>query len=133
MKDYLKEQYCLEVYGWFVHYVMNDCKSPYHANIHTHGLLENFKHFDLQICMQISPEIVHPILTGVVNKIKTGSIFEENIYYTNILLNYKVKFINAVECDRTVLRMILPDKAGCLESADMDEFYKNQYTLLNNN
>lgn len=112
---------------------MNDCKSPYHANIHTHGVFKNFNHFDLQICMSISPEIAHQILAGIVNMIKTGSIFEENKYYDDVLSNYKVKFIKSTECDRIVLRMILPDKAGCLESADMDPFYKDQYTLLNNN
>lgn len=125
---------CLNEHGWYMHYVPDDTSSPYSVNIHTHGLLKNFNHPDIQICMPLSKKVVQSIFIGVIIKIKAGELtIEKDKYYDGVLGGgYKVKYIDAIETNRSVLRMILPDKAGHLEYLDMDPEYQGQYTKLDN-
>jgi len=108
-----KETAMLQKHGWFVHFVPGS-DVPYGLNIHTHGLLEIFEHPDLQICMAMDPQTAHGILADIIeDKIKKGEKFEAGKKYEKIIGNgYNVLFLNASEGDRTVLRMIFPDKDG---------------------
>lgn len=126
---------CMIEYGWYMHYVFDDELSPFSVNIHTHGLLESFKHPDIQVCIPLPKEVVHTIFANIVSSIKDGTlVLEKNKYYDDVLAGgYKVKYIDAVENGRPVLRMILPDKAGHLEQLDMDPDTQEQYTKLDNN
>lgn len=125
---------CLLLHGWYMHYVYDDQNSPYSVNIHTHGLIENFNHPDLQVCMPLPKKIIHNIVVEIVNRIKERTLFiDKDQNYGDILAGgYRVKFIDAIENGRPVLRMILPDKAGHLEYLDMGPEYQEQYVKLNN-
>jgi hypothetical protein len=103
----------MEQYGFNIHYVPNDCNCPHHTNIHTHGIKESFNHLDFQICFPIPMELAGEILHGLVNDIKDGKKFEANKEYEGVIGNgYSVKMIEATECGRDVLRIILPDPSG---------------------
>jgi len=111
-----REKEMFEKYGWIVHHVFDDHNHPYDTNIHTHGVLESFKHPDLQLCIPISPEITHHILSNMVGLIKEGKMFKPRTKYSGkgIIKNYDIYIAEAKEGDRTVLRVILPDKENKL-------------------
>jgi uncharacterized protein DUF4262 len=124
------EQKSIIEYGWYAHYVFNDCYAPNHYNIHTHGLQELWNHKDLQCCFPIDPQIIMSVFHDLVDKgIKKGVRFEVGIGYEGFLGGgYIVKFIDAIENERPVLRMLIPDMDGEYESG----YYADQLTLLNN-
>jgi len=119
----------LDEHGWYLHYVPNDTQAPNDTNCHTHGLFENFGHPDLQICFPLHPDLAHQIIATIVSEIKKGARFEQDRTYLGILENeYPIRFIQAVECGRKVLRALIPDEQGGYGAP----MYKEQLTMLNN-
>jgi hypothetical protein len=116
---------CMEQHGWYVHATPGN--DPY-MNYHTHGLDVTFKHLDLQIVFPINPEIAHGILMSAIDLIKTGTKLEDGKHYDQIIQNFSVECILAEECDRQVIRLILPEQDGALGIWNMKEqIYKGQY------
>lgn len=128
-----KEQEMLEEHGWLVHFVFeSNGELNGLANCHTHGLLENFGHKDLQIVLPISPENAHPLLSGIVSQIKEGRVFEPDIATSKVISNFDVFFKEFEENERTVLRLILPDPNGKYPSdEDCEDPYNRQFEILN--
>jgi len=119
---------CIKKFGWYAHLVTNDDKCPSGVNGHTHNVKEAYGHKDLQICLPIQPEILNGLLTTVVDEIKKGKKFESGVEYDNIFSGgFKAKFLDAFECGRPVLRLLIPDKNGKYEGK-----YAEQLTKLNN-
>jgi uncharacterized protein DUF4262 len=113
-------------HGFYTHFVIGgDC-----ANIHTHGVNESFHHTDIQIALPISQQTANNLLHGIVEQIKKGKKFVTNVDYSEIA-NMPVRFIHATECDRPVLRLIIPDRAGTLAKDTMDPVFARQYENLN--
>ena len=103
-------------HGWYVHFVPNDQHFPNSINYHTHGVLESFGHPDLQICFPLSTEIAHQILSIIVNQIKKGEHFEPNRRYEKIIDdNLNIEFIEAMEGNRKILRIVFPNRDGSYE------------------
>lgn len=120
----------MEKHGWFAHYVFDDPATPYGVNAHTHGLPMTFKHPDIQIVMPLPPELVHCVFSSAIELIKGGVRFEHlSPSHAGILKSYLVRFIKAQESGRDVLRMILPDKHGCIYPPHMDEDWVRQFEL----
>lgn len=119
-----KEAQMLKDHGWFVHFVP-DPKYPFGMNVHTHGLSDNFGHMDLQICLDMSPRTCHSILINAVESIKAGKKFESGKTYDELIQptdkKFEVLFLQAVECDRPVLRLIFPDKEGKFDGELSDQ------------
>lgn len=111
------------LYGWITHYVIDD------NNAHTHGLLENFSHLDIQCVIRLQPEIMHSVFCCIIERVKNGETFKPDILYDRIVKDYKVKFIYATEIGRSVLRLILPDPEGKLDIQEINEQFKIQYTI----
>lgn len=115
-----KQKKLLKNPGWYAHYVPGSPDVPFGMNVHTHGLKENFKHPDLQICIGMDQHTCHHILTNAVNEIKKGKKFEAGEKYDELIesspaykdLKLKVLFLEAEECGRKVLRLIFPEKDG---------------------
>lgn len=113
-----KEQRLIDKHGWLVHFVPGSKEVPFEMNVHTHGLLENFGHLDLQICLQMSPDTCHSILiTAIEDNIKKGKAYKAGEKYDGLIASnsdvpYQVLFLEAQEGNRTVLRMVFPDKDG---------------------
>jgi len=122
------EQECLEKTGWLAHSVVDDVKTPLGVNFHTHGIKENFNHTDFQIVLPLRPEIAHSFFNLLVEEIKNGKTFEAGKEYDNLTIGYITRFINAKECGRDVLRMLICNPEGTYEG----EMYEAQFTMLDN-
>lgn len=121
VQEKMKRQ--LEEMGWFVHYSSSMCSE--YANIHTHGLVENFGHPDLQIALRINQNLAMGLLTDAVDLIKEGKRFEEGRMENFCGNTIWLKPFN--EVDREVLRIILCDPKGKFPwDADCKEEYKDQ-------
>lgn len=116
-----KEQKAMQDLGWYAHYVQDDPEHPFGVNYHTHGLGRSFNHLDLQICLRVNPDVAHMIITNAVEKIKEGFKYQHGKAYDDLIeardpnLKYKVLFLEARECGRPVLRLIMPDKKGSFD------------------
>lgn len=111
----------LDKYGWVAHFITDyDSSSPTGCNIHTHGLVENFNHPDLQVVLPIPHQVAHSILVSAIDLIREGVRFQAGQQYDKICGGYKVTFIQAIEGDRAVLRIILPTPNGSLDPLTMD-------------
>jgi hypothetical protein len=130
MEDLLEwERQQLEQFGWFAHYVAGTPDCPNNTNYHTHGLTESFGHLDLQICLPVRHTLAHSIFSTVIGKIKVGQIFIEDKAYEEILKNYPLRFALAFESGRNVLRLLIPDEQGRLDSP----VYNQQNDMLTDN
>ena len=127
------EQEMVAKVGWYGHYVFDDPSYPFDVNIHTHGIDKKYKHPDLQTCLPLPQEIAHGILWSVVDQIKAGKKFQAGDKAFDIINNYPVTFIDAIELERKVLRIILPDPAGTLDKDEMDEPYFKQWEITPGN
>lgn len=131
-------QEMMDKHGWIVDCVFDSvdskCQTGTGADIHTHGLVENMNHKDLQIVLPIQAEKAHGVLCTIVKLIKEGKKFEAGKCYSGILQNnLKVRFVEATEHDRTVLRVILPDQNGKLHHNTLETPFKVQYNGLRRN
>jgi hypothetical protein len=115
------EQQFLRTHGWYAHVVPE--------NYHTHGIPMSFGHHpDIQVVLPISPDQVHQIVAGVVEKIKEGTVFVPGERVAGIIRGMDVMFVEAMEGNNhAVLRMILPDPNGNLDRQTMDPMYAAQY------
>jgi hypothetical protein len=127
------EKKAIEKHGWYAHYVFDDPTYPFSVNCHTHGLPQKYNHSDLQMCLPLSGETAHAIFWEVVTEIQKGKKFKAGDKTFEIIKDYPVTFIDAVELDRKVLRIIFPDPAGHIEKDDMDEKYKKQWKVISQN
>lgn len=119
--------------GWYAHYVFDDDTYPFKANYHTHGLPQKYGHTDLQICLPIPADTVQSVFWDVVRRIEKGETFKAGDTAFDIIQNYPVTFIDAVELDRKVLRIIFPDKTGCIDKAEIEEPYEKQWQVISQN
>ncbi len=126
-KYYEWEAKQIEEYGWYAHYVFDE-DSATQTNIHTHGLPDKYGHMDLQIVIPLPKNVAQGILWAVVRRIESGDVFKAGDMADEIVHEFKVKFVGAIECGRPVLRIILPDKYGGLDQGDFkDEKFGLQY------
>lgn len=117
----------IDKFGWTAHYVVDDPDCPYGVNAHTHNVYESFGHKDFQICFNIKPELINTLFFNLVNDVKSGKKYESGKKYDGVLNNYQVEFLDAKECGRDVLRLLIPDENGKYEG-----MYSEQLTKLQN-
>ncbi|MDP3899763.1 MAG: DUF4262 domain-containing protein [bacterium] len=124
-----KQENAFKKYGWCAHFV-TDYFHENQVNYHTHGLPENFNHLDLQLVLPIDFSILHSLAVNLVNRIKSGESFRPNMRISDIVKSFNVTFIEAKENERTVLRVILPDKHGNLDRKTIqDGIFKDQFII----
>lgn len=101
----------LDEYGWYAQYITDACEWPNHINFHTIGIKEKFKHPDFQICFPVMHETGLLIFHKLVAAITNGQTFQagDQMYEDILGGGYKLKFIEARENDRQVLRLIFPN------------------------
>jgi len=124
-----REQKAMRQYGWFSHIVPEDPDSPLNFNAHTHGFGVTFDQPDVQIVLPLPQKVLGHVLHSLADKIRDEDYkMETGVPVEGILHgNYKVMFVKAVECDRQVFRMILPDKDGNLEQSEQQEGFADQW------
>ena len=118
---------CMAKYGFYIHFVFdNDFdNSPSGVNLHTHGISESKNHHDFQITVPLDPEVVSGIFHNLYDRVSDGEVFAAGDIVHDILGNdLEITFIEAEECGRTVLRVILPDPAGNLTKTKMQKKWK---------
>lgn len=123
----------MKKHGWIVHFVFETEESEFDglANIHTHGMAQNFNHPDLQIVLPIDPQTAHMLLIEIVEQVKQGKVFEVNQRYGEIIRDMDIYFIEAEEGGRSVLRAIIPDSNGRFPfDEDCEEVYNQQMNPL---
>jgi len=117
----------MKKYGFYIHFVPCDDfdNSPSGVNIHTHGIPESLGHPDFQITVLLDLEIASGILHDLYDSVKAGRTFEAEDVVSNILVGgMKLTFIEAMECDRPVLRVILPDSDGNIRRSTMNREWR---------
>lgn len=119
-----KMQKQLEEVGWIMHVVSSD--EGVRANHHTHGLEDHLGHLDLQIVLNIDPEISRNIFGGIVEEIKKGKTYKSG-KHSGVIESYDVQMLEFEESDRTILRIILPDPNGKFpDDEHCEKTYKTQ-------
>ena len=123
------EQEQMRNHGWFIDLVSGDDETGELADAHTHGLPQSFGHSDLQLVLPLplTSRTVGRILTNLVNLIKSGTKLEAGSKYSEVIENYQVLMLEAVEGGRPVLRVILPDKYGCLDRDQIRHPFQQQW------
>jgi len=107
------DKHFMETVGWYSHYVPH---TGSWINYHTHGLERSYGHKNIQICMPLSQQQAHGLANMLVIEIKKGKKFEAGVDYEGLMAKgYKVRFIEAKECGRSVLRLLIPDVNGKYE------------------
>lgn len=120
------ERKMLDEYGWFIHYVPGD--DPLPLNAHTHGLEDKFEGaLNLQIVAPLTQEVTGLILHALVKRMGDGDFPEPGKRMSHIIQRYDVTFAKAIENERVVLRVILPDKEGNLDPPDIGGGFQLQY------
>ena len=107
-------------WGFIMHLVIdNDPQSPSGFNAHTHGM-DLIGHFDFQITLPLKQEYISSFLHTMCSRVKKGEHFKHGDIITDLLADgYKARLIDAVECDRPVLRIVFADKNNCVMPDDM--------------
>lgn len=92
----------------------------YACNAHTHGMGQ-YNHMDFQMVVQYSDESICRILNTFGLWVQQGRRFKTGDVVSGIFEDCDVKLQEFAECDRRVLRVIIPDKhnvfpdeEGCL-------------------
>lgn len=130
IEDFAKhDKEAMEEHGWYAHVIPSGDNTPFGYNYHTHGLERSYEHLNIQIVMQLDPHIAHQIVADIIAEIKKGKRFVIDTDYPNLVGGgYMVRFIDATECGRPVLRLLVPDKNGKYEGD-----YAKQFTMLDSN
>lgn len=127
-RNIIHEKSLIEKYGFFSHLVMDDLTvGPSQTNYHTHGIPLSQDHHDIQIIVALPPDIFNNIIHSVFNYIKKGNKIETNKKYDGFIHNFTVEFTWAIENDRDVLRMILPDPEGRTSREEISFPYTYQW------
>ncbi len=116
----------IDRFGWTAHYVVDDSDCPYGINAHTHNIYESLGHKDFQICFNIKPQLINTLFFNLANDVKNGKTYESGKKYDNVLTNYQVEFLDAKECGRDVLRLLIPDENGKYEGMFAEQLTKLQ-------
>ncbi len=125
-RDWTRTQ--MNKYGWICHFVATgDEQTSTGFNAHTHGLQENHQHADFQIVIPLPEKVAHAIFITLADRVKAGEKFAAGQKLDEVIQQMQVKLIDAVECGRAVLRVILPDKAGKLDLGEIADPYATQY------
>ena len=116
---------------WIIHLVKNgnvceECGDvemgllPNACNSHTHGM-ERYNHLNFQLVLNYSNEEIMRILNTLGCMVRDGFRFEDGDLIEGIYLDCPVKLKLFNETERSVLRVIVPDKynkfpeeAGCM-------------------
>lgn len=104
---------------WIIHLVANgvvcedcgkveNCFPEYICNAHTHGM-DKYDHMDFQMVLQIPREDICYILNTFGKRVQAGEQFHAGEMVTGIFQDCPVRLDAFQECNRTVLRVIIPD------------------------
>jgi hypothetical protein len=106
--------------NWIIHYCANgifcaDCGDveqgflQYTCNAHTHGM-QSYGHLDFQMVLDLGPREIMRILNTLGLRVQAGERFKAGDLVSGIYEDCDIRLDEYLECDRKVLRVIIPDK-----------------------
>lgn len=121
---------------WIIHLVANgiqckDCGEVENCfpngicNAHTHGM-EKYGHVDFQMVLHVSQQEICYVLNTLGNRVRAGEKFSAGDLVYGIFEDCPIRLDAFQECDRTVLRVIIPDGQNRFPE---DEHCKYPYSL----
>ncbi len=104
---------------WVIHMVANgvrceecgeveDSFPNYICNAHTHGM-EKYNHVDFQMVLHLSQQEICYVLNSLGDRVRAGERFNAGDMVNGIFEDCPVRLDMFQECNRTVLRVIIPD------------------------
>ena len=104
---------------WIIHMVANgvyraECGKvensfpEYICNAHTHGL-EKYGHLNFQMVILLDPKLMCYVLDEFGRRVQAGEKFKAGDLVEGIFLDCPVRLDEHDECERKVLRVIIPD------------------------
>lgn len=113
-KEEMKRSIAVSIkkHGWAHKATNPNLTDGVHPNFRTYGIEESYNHLDFQIVLPIHPKDAHVTFINLVEMVKSGTTFHEDIEYINIIEGYPVKFKRFKDGNDTVLRLLVPDKKG---------------------
>lgn len=104
---------------WIIHIVANgvvcsdcgkveNCFPEYICNAHTHGMAK-YGHPDFQLVLHMPQEEMGYVLNTMGLRVQAGERFKAGDLVEGIFLDCPVRLDEFQECDRTVLRVVIPD------------------------
>lgn len=85
-----------------------NCSPEHTFNVHPHGTTQ-YGHMDLQMVLQAPQKDICCILNALRKRVQSGKSFKAGDIVEVIFLDCPVRLDAFQECDRTVLRVIIPD------------------------
>lgn len=125
--------------NWIIHLVMNGVRCaecgdvensflPFTCNCHTHGM-EQYGHPNFQVVINYPDEEIGYILNSLGLRVQAGEKFKNGDYVEGIYEDCRVRMKEFIECNRRVLRVIIPDKHNRFPE-DKDCTYPHTVQLL---
>lgn len=105
-EDMLKE------FGYYIHFISGYGLYGNIVNYHTHGLMENLNHKELQIVLPISEKVSYNIFHSIVKVIKSGKKLEDGEMLEEIIVNFPIKIVKTTDGNNEVFRIVFPDPNG---------------------
>ena len=90
---------------------------PYICNAHTHGM-NKFNHKDFQVVIDLPQKEIGRTLNTLGCMVRDGRRFHAGEYVKGIYLDCDVRLEEFEETDRTVLRVVIPDKNNRFPESD---------------
>lgn len=114
---------------YIIHYVGDPSYGGY-IDAHTHGLVENFSHKDLQIVFPYETPQTATLLNRLIDAIDKGTKFEVGIKYPGFFTSCDIEFIEVQDRGRVLLRLLIPD-GDCISPLNplCEKFYRGQVSF----
>lgn len=116
-------------HDYVVHYV-GDCYEHL-PSIHTHGFRELYNQPNIEITISLTLHVAEGIFDLINKMYSDGKTIEPYKYYRDIIKNYSVMFVEAMDITtgEKTLRLLLPDVNGRMPyDPDVSKVYKYQLT-----
>lgn len=116
-----QEEEMVKKYGYVVHLVAEA------ANYHTHYLMESFGHPELEIRLNIDPQVAAHFLNKLGERVVAGEKFTDKQILKDF---FNPGFDGLLVKSSHGLRLIVPDEAGCLDKDEMNSVFAVQFEML---
>ena len=96
---------------WYIHSVFQTPDLPeYIQNNHTHGMQEEYEHYDFQMLINLGANEISRLLNTISFRVQEGEIFKNGQMVSGLYEDCNIRLDLFRETGRDVLRLIIPDK-----------------------
>ncbi len=91
------------------------------CNAHTHGMSQ-YGHMDFQMVILAPAQVIAYVLNTLCSRVRNGEFFNPGDTVDDIFLDFPVRLDLFTESNRSVLRVIIPDRQGRLPESQYCEY-----------